>query len=365
MTTLTVTATVRDATGGTGTATATAEVLDDPGEARAARIAALPPGSRLDGLVGAYADGEGPARTRVASVSAVPGAVIRDKVIDNLIMPTTGTGFVDLVNCEVKGTSTAPTDFVGLVRAFTDSHPIVRLTDSTLEPTVASRFWNGVHGWGVELLRVRVRRVVDGASVFARPVANRDGDVRVRLRHTLFEDFAYFLQGVQGENSPDGSHADGVQWQGGSGLDIEGCDFRGWIAPDMGNAGKTWHGTRHINALIMAKPDDGNMGTCRIVRNRFEGGASGINIVLYDRDGAGTILRRINGPLEVWGNVFVRGSFRQGGGNAAIVVPMVKNAQGAWTYAGPPCNWGTAGTPTPPNMWDDGTPVVHTNGGAP
>lgn len=365
---ISVTATVRDSTGATGTATATATIADDPGSARAAQLKPAGPywpGDLGGSLVGLYSAAErSTPRTRVASLAPVAGQTYRDLIVDNLIYPAAGTGFCDFENVQVRGAS-APTSYTGLARVYNDSHPILRFRDCELDPAVASPFWIGVHGWGVEMERCRVRRVVDGASVFNRPLANRDGNVRVAIRRSLFEDLAYFLKGVAGEPTSDGSHSDALaQWQGGSGLILEYNDVRGWIGSEFG---LSYYGTRHVNALIMIKPDDGNIGPGRIVGNRFEGGSSMINVSPYDKDSAGVILRRILDLGECWGNTFVKGSTRQYGGNGAIVVPHVRNAAGAWTPAPPPCDWGsglTPGSTSPPNVWSDGTLVTFSNGGA-
>lgn len=151
---------------------------------------------------------------------------------------------VRFTRCKFSGNSTlaavsALVDCRGTSSTVGPASQSVTFYDCEFEPATPSVWWNGSvigHNWA--MFRCKTARTVDGAGVYN----NYRTDANVAMYGCYSDRSSYFARDDLNHSSaaPNGTHNDtGVQWQGGSGLTIVGCNFQGFFDPTIGEASYT------------------------------------------------------------------------------------------------------------------------------
>lgn len=269
----------------------TAGALALPGlftSAAASRLAPVTTSAPRDGLVlGSYRPG-----LTTAGVLSTPGLTITtthapqsnttytNLDVRNTVVPGPTVGYVTYRNCVFRGSAARPRNFSSLYTMFLPHRRHFTFIDCTFIPQTPDYRWVGLQGYGFTLLRCDISNVVDQVEVFNSnggpggwaddSLRNGPSDVVVQQSH--FHDSAYFRPGV--DPSSNGSHSDGIQWQGCTGLVVQGNFFTGQLAPRYR---PNFVGGSATNSAIMIKPDAGAIGGATISRNWFGGGAVTLN----------------------------------------------------------------------------------------
>jgi len=212
----------------------------------------------------------------------VTGQTYHDLDVRCAVVPGPTVGDVTYVNCIFRGPATAPAGTSSLYTMFRPHKRGFVFADCTFAPQTPSPWWVGLQGYGFRLLRCDLSGLVDQVEVFnantgdwAPGVAMADGPSDVTIEQSYFHDSAYWAPGVAGEVSKDGSHSDGIQWEGTTGLVVRGCYFTGQLAP----AYQPNHvGGTTANSAMMIKPDVGKIAGAIIEQNWLGGGAVTINV---------------------------------------------------------------------------------------
>jgi len=197
------------------------------------------------------------------------------------VVPGPNVGNVTYRNCIFRGPMTIPRRASSLYTMFRPHKGGFVFIDCTFRPQRPHFRWVGLQGYGFTLRRCDASKLVDQVEVFnpnngpkgAGDNSLRDGPCHVIVEQCYFHDSAYFRPGV--DTSPDGSHSDGIQWQGGTGLIVRGNYFTGKL---KGQYQPNRLGGDTANSAMMIKPDAGNLGGAVITKNWFGGGAVTINV---------------------------------------------------------------------------------------
>jgi hypothetical protein len=200
--------------------------------------------------------------------------------VRNTVVPGPSVGHVTYKNCVFRGSAARPRSFSSLYTMFQPHKRHFTFIDCTFIPQTPDHRWVGLQGYGFTLLRCDLSNVVDQVEVFNNnggPGGWNDNTLRngpsdVVVQQSYFHDSAYFKPGV--DPSSNGSHADGIQWQGCTGLVVKGNFFTGQLAPQYQ---PNYVGGTTTNSAIMMKPDAGHSGGATITRNWFGGGAVSLN----------------------------------------------------------------------------------------
>lgn len=202
--------------------------------------------------------------------------------IRTAVLPGSSVGNVTYKNCYFRGGATAPTAFTGLYRLVNTHQRGFTFIDCTFRPQTPSWFWIGLHGYGFTARRCDISNMVDAMSTFNNnngPAGSgddslRNGPVDVVVEQCYVHDQG-FWSNPPDNTSSDGSHADGIQIQGGSGYVIRGNNFTGKLNPIYA---PNWYGHDTSNAVFMIKPDVGLLSNVTITDNWLDGGAVTINV---------------------------------------------------------------------------------------
>ncbi|HEY8664301.1 MAG TPA: hypothetical protein VIL68_11870 [Propionibacteriaceae bacterium] len=213
--------------------------------------------------------------TIATSHTPVTGQTYHDLDVRCAVTPGPLVGNVTYINCIFRGPATAPTGTSSLYTMFRPHQRSFTFVDCTFAPQTPSPWWVGLQGYGFRLLRCDLSGVVDQVEVFNTNTGEADGPSDVIVEQCYFHDSAYWAPGVAGEVSKDGSHSDGIQWEGTTGLVVRGCYFTGQLAP----AYQPNHvGGTTANSAMMVKPDVGKIAGAVIEQNWLGGGAVTINV---------------------------------------------------------------------------------------
>ncbi len=201
--------------------------------------------------------------------------------VRNNVVPGASVGNVTYKNCVFRGPTTIPAGCSSLYTMFRPHQRGFTFIDCTFRPQTPNYKWVGLQGYGFTLLRCAASMLVDQVEVFnsnngpggASDDSLRNGPGDVSIKQSYFFDSAYWGPGV--DASPDGSHSDGIQWQGTTGLTVRGNYFTGQL--------KAQYAPNHVggttsNSAMMIKPDAGNVGGATITNNWFGGGSVTINV---------------------------------------------------------------------------------------
>jgi len=211
----------------------------------------------------------------VTSHIPVTGQTYHDLDVRCAVTPGPTVGNVTYINCIFRGPATAPTGTSSLYTMYRPHQRSFTFVDCTFAPQTPSPWWVGLQGYGFRLLRCDLSGLVDQLEVFNTNAGEADGPSDVSVEQCYFHDSAYWAPGVNGEVSHDGSHSDGIQWEGTTGLVVRGCYFTGQLAPayQPNRVGGT-----QTNSAMMIKPDVGKIAGAIIEQNWFGGGAVTINV---------------------------------------------------------------------------------------
>lgn len=256
MAVLTVTVTVTDSTGGTGTAVCSADIMptvDNTG---------VPAGTVLTAMAG-------------DQIITTPGTVISERWVSGRIL-------VRAANVTIQRSRIAPTTAPASNTAPIDcTHTAAvncLIVDCDVVPATPSLYFTGVLGHDYTLRRAHIWHVVDGAGVYN--AANPNGPSGVVIEDTLIERHGWWKPDP---NQSDGSHTDGIQLQGGTGTIIRRVCIRGEHDTAVGNS--PW--TRNASDVghqpaprstsgIQIGPNVGAINGLLIERNWILGGEVGI-----------------------------------------------------------------------------------------
>jgi hypothetical protein len=201
------------------------------------------------------------------------GATYSNLDVRNNVVPGPSVGYVTYKNCVFRGPAARPRSFSSLYTMFQPHQRHFTFIDCTFKPQTPDYRWVGLQGYGFTLLRCDISYVVDQVEVFnTNSDALRNGASDVVVQQSYFHDSAYFKPGV--DPSWNGSHSDGIQWQGCTGLVVKGNYFTGQLAPAFR---PNYLGGTATNSAMMMKPDAGNIGSATITQNWFGGGAVSLN----------------------------------------------------------------------------------------
>jgi len=228
--------------------------------------------------------------TVTSSHTPVDGSTYTNLDIRNTVIPGSTVGNVTYKNCFFRGPAVRPTGTTGLFTAYRPHQRGFVFIDCTFLPQLPDYRWVGVVGYGFKLLRCDISIVVDNVEVYvsstAAPGENPDGLCDVIIQQCYFHDSAFFAYGITdtsdprwggGETSTNGSHSDGIQWEGATGLIVQGNYFTGKLAsvyvPGLGGGTNT-----STNSAMMIKPDVGAISGATITQNWFSGGSVSVNV---------------------------------------------------------------------------------------
>jgi hypothetical protein len=197
------------------------------------------------------------------------------------VVPGANVGNVTYRNCIFRGPMTLPQSYSSLYTMFRPHKGGFTFIDCTFRPQHPNFRWVGIQGYGFTMRRCDASKLVDQVEVFnsnngpkgAGDNSLRNGPCRVVIEQCYFHDSAYWGPGV--DTSKDGSHSDGIQWQGGTGLVVRGNYFTGKLKSQYG---RNYLGGTTTNSAMMIKPDAGNISGAVITKNWFGGGAVTINV---------------------------------------------------------------------------------------
>jgi len=208
------------------------------------------------------------------------GATYTNLDVRNGVVPPANVGWVTYRNCVFRGPVNPPRSFSSLYNMFLPHQRHFTFIDCTFRPQTPDYRWVGLQGYGFTLLRCDISLVVDQIEVFNNnggpggwyDDSLRNGPSDVVVQQSYFHDSAYFKPGV--DPSWNGSHADGIQWMGCTGLVVRGNYFTGQLAPQYR---PNYVGGTTGNSAMMMKPDTGHIGGGTIIQNWFGGGAVTLN----------------------------------------------------------------------------------------
>jgi len=203
--------------------------------------------------------------------------------VRHTVVPGPNVGNVTYRNCIFRGPMTLP---MGISSLYTMYRPHKRgftFIDCTFRPQHPNFRWVGLQGYGFTLRRCDASKLVDQVEVFntnngpkgAGDNSLRNGPCDVVIEQCYFHDSAYWGPSVDTGKARDGSHSDGIQWEGGTGLVVRGNYFTGKL---RGQYQPNYLGGDTTNSAMMIKPDAGNISGGVITKNWFGGGAVTINV---------------------------------------------------------------------------------------
>ncbi len=200
--------------------------------------------------------------------------------VRNGVVPGPNVGYVTYKNCVFRGPVARPRSFSSMYNMFLPHKRHFTFIDCTFKPQTPDYRWVGLQGYGFTLLRCDISNVVDQVEVFNNnggpggwnDDSLRNGPSDVVIQQSYFHDSAYFRPGV--DPSSNGSHSDGIQWMGCTGLVVKGNYFTGQLAPQFR---PNYVGGTTTNSSMMMKPDTGSIGGGVISQNWFGGGAVTLN----------------------------------------------------------------------------------------
>jgi hypothetical protein len=260
-----------------------------------AQFTAFPAGSRDSLVPGAYrpsasTTGVLPGSTFVITSTHTPvsNTTYTNLDVRNNVLPGATVGNVTYKNCIFRGPNTPPASASSLYTMFRPHLRSFVFEDCTFLPQLPDYRWNGLQGYGFTLRRCDISNLVDCVEVFnSNPGLWTDGVTLltdapsdVIVEQCYFHDQAFFLYGTGGngsggETTSNGSHSDGIQWEGTTGLTVRYNYFTGQLAPAYQ---PNYYGATNTNSAMMIKPDAGAISGADIHDNWFSGGAVTINI---------------------------------------------------------------------------------------
>jgi hypothetical protein len=237
------------------------------------------------------------------------GKTYRNLDVRNAVVPGPNVGNVTYQNCIFRGPMTPPNSYSSLYTMFRPHKGGFTFIDCTFRPQHPDFRWVGLQGYGFTLRRCDASELVDQVEVFNTndgpggpgDSSLRDGPCNVVIEQCYFHDSAYWGPSVDTGAARDGSHSDGVQWEGGTGLIVRGNYFTGKLKAQYT---PNYVGGNTANSAMMIKPDVGNIGGALITENWFGGGSVTINIADSPRLG-----RYIANVGEITDNHFYRDQF--------------------------------------------------------
>ncbi len=199
------------------------------------------------------------------------------------VVPGASVGNVTYKNCMFRGTAAAPTTFSSLYTMFRPHQRGFTFIDCTFRPQTPDFMWVGLQGYGFTLLRCEANKLVDQVEVFnsnngpggASDDSLRNGPGDVVVDQCFFHESAYWGPSIDTGAARNGSHSDGIQWEGTTGLTVRGNYFTGQLRTEYQ---PNFVGGTTTNSAMMIKPDAGNVGGATITNNWFGGGAVTINV---------------------------------------------------------------------------------------
>jgi len=224
-----------------------------------------------------------PGSTLTVTHSHVPrsGKTYTNLDVRHTVVPGPTVGNVTYRNCIFRGPMTLPASYSSLYTMYRPHKRGFTFIDCTFRPQHPNFRWVGLQGYGFTLRRCDASKLVDQVEVFnsnngpggVGDNSLRNGPCDVIIEQCYFHDSAYWGPGI--DSSKDGSHSDGIQWQGCTGLTVRGNYFTGKL---KGQYQPNFKGGTTSNSAMMIKPDAGNISGGYITKNWFGGGAVTINV---------------------------------------------------------------------------------------
>jgi len=211
----------------------------------------------------------------------VSGQTYTNLDVRNNVLPRASVGNVTYKNCVFRGPSVIPVSYSSLYTMFRPHQRGFTFIDCTFRPQTPNYKWVGLQGYGFTLLRCTLNKLVDQVEVFncnngpggAGDDSLRNGPSGVVIDQCFFHESAYWGPGI--DSSKNGSHSDGIQWEGCTGLTVRGNYFTGQLKTQYQ---PNFKGGTTSNSAMMIKPDAGKIGGAYITKNWFGGGAVTINV---------------------------------------------------------------------------------------
>jgi hypothetical protein len=173
-------------------------------------------------------------------------------------------------NCRFYGAA-SPVNSQGLLHCTNASITNVVVEDSELIPETPSLWFSGALGHHFTLRRCKIQNCVDGIGVFNTSAPTATTGVVVELCYIGEHSWFYDPPSTQA----DGSHNDGVQFQGGDGSVIRGNFFNAYNSMTVGDSPYTYltdTANPHALSCLMYTPNVGAI-TNTIISNNWMFGA--------------------------------------------------------------------------------------------
>ena len=244
--------------------------------------------------VDASTTGVRPGRTLTVTTTHVPlsNTDYHDLDIRNTVDLYNKTN-VRYFDCYFRGPTTRPAGSLGLATCYRPHGRGHEFWDCTFRPQLPDYRVVGITGYGFKVRRCDLSNLVDAFQVFNNNAGTwtdgvtqlRDAPAGVDIQSSYIHDQAFFVPSGSvpttdprwggGETSADGSHSDGIQWQGCTGLIFKYNNVTGMLATQYT---PNYRGGKQTNACMMIAPDVGLIANGDIRFNHFGGGAVEINV---------------------------------------------------------------------------------------
>lgn len=226
-------------------------------------------------------------RIKVGPNQLVPGTNLRTDAKGNLTIKTPGVVIdgIDLAgsinvqaadvtirNSRIRGPQDGQVLTTGLINATSPSVRNLTIENNLLQPDQNVFVYNGIVGHDYTARGNEISRTGDGLGVF-----NTHGpQANVLIEGNYIHDLAWAIPDP--ERHPEGSHNDGIQVQGGSGIVIRNNRIETFNARDIGLVNHPqW--SRYAMQGIMVQNNVSPVSDVLISGNHVSGGTSGIHLV--------------------------------------------------------------------------------------
>jgi len=154
-------------------------------------------------------------------------------VVENVII--NGKISIKAKNVTIRNSDIRSSDPNALEIVNTSSATNARVEYSEIHSLVSSRLPNGVGNRNVTLYRNNIHDVVDGVRVHTAGMTDKNGAVNVRIEGNYIHDLIYYSPDPG--HASNGTHHDGTQMEGGSGITIVGNFYAGTASNTLSYVG--------------------------------------------------------------------------------------------------------------------------------
>lgn len=223
------------------------------------------------------------------------GQTVQDSIINGRV--TVRAANVTLKNCWIRGPVTPANDGQGIVDCAEALVSNCLITDCLISPQTPSWWLDGIRGWKFTARRNIVEAVTDGMGFNAPTTQATAVDLQILCEGNWIRDMAKWWPGDRATTA-DGTHNDGIQIHGNTGITIRGNRFDGRINQTIGDTGgfQTLNGgqvttSQQVTSLVMLSTIGNPVSNILIEDNWFYGATAAINGRGIETGNIGTIQR--------------------------------------------------------------------------